>query len=151
LRAAGWKGYWIDAASTLRMADHAVIVLDPLNRRVIDRALDAGMRDYIGSNCTVGLMMMGLNGLLEAGLVEWVTAMTYQAASGAGAQNMRELLQQMGALHASVADLLADPASSILEIDQRVSARMRAPDFPTEHFGTPLAGALIPWIDKDLG
>ena len=151
LRAAGWKGYWIDAASTLRMADHAVIVLDPLNRGVIDRALDAGMRDYIGSNCTVGLMMMGLNGLLEAGLVEWVTAMTYQAASGAGAQNMRELLQQMGALHASVEDLLADPASSILEIDQRVSARMRAPDFPTEHFGTPLAGALIPWIDKDLG
>ena len=151
LRAAGWKGYWIDAASTLRMKDDSVIVLDPLNRHVIDRALMGGTKDFIGGNCTVSLMMLALNGLLREGLVEWVSAMTYQAASGAGAQNMRELLAQMGAAHASVSDLLADPGSPILEIDRRLSAAMRGSSFPVEHFGVPLAGSLIPWIDKDLG
>lgn len=151
LRAAGWKGYWIDAASALRMKDESVIILDPLNLHVIKDSLARGGRDFIGGNCTVSLMMMGLNGLIRENLIEWVTAMTYQAASGAGAQNMRELLAQMGALHASVAPLLADPASAILEIDQRVSDTMRGKAFPVEHFGVPLAGSLIPWIDKDLG
>jgi aspartate-semialdehyde dehydrogenase len=151
LRAAGWKGYWIDAASTLRMKDHAVIILDPVNLGVIKDALARGVKDFIGGNCTVSLMMMGLNGLFREGLVEWITAMTYQAASGAGAQNMRELLSQMGAAHASVAGLLADPGSAILEIDRKVSETMRSAAFPTENFGVPLAGSLIPWIDKDLG
>lgn len=151
LREAGWQGYWIDAASTLRMADDAVIVLDPVNRRVIDQQLDAGVKNYIGGNCTVSLMMLALNGLLAEDLVEWVTAMTYQAASGAGAQNMRELITQMGQLHASAAELLADPRSAILDIDRRVSEAMRSPGFATEHFGAPLAGSLIAWIDKDLG
>jgi len=151
LRAAGWNGFWIDAASTLRMKDDAVIVLDPLNRAVIDEALGAGRRDFIGGNCTVSLMMLALNGLFAEDLVEWVTAMTYQAASGAGAQNMRELITQMGQLHASAADLLADPGAAILEIDRRVAEAMRSPDFATEHFGAPLAGSLIAWIDKDLG
>ena len=151
LRAAGWKGYWIDAASALRMKDESVIILDPLNLHVIKDSLARGGRDFIGGNCTVSLMMMGLNGLIRENLIEWVTAMTYQAASGAGAQNMRELLAQMGALHACVAPLLADPASAILEIDQRVSDTMRGKAFPVEHFGVPLAGSLIPWIDKDLG
>jgi len=148
LRAAGWKGHWIDAASTLRMADDAVIVLDPVNRHVIDRALAAGGRNWIGGNCTVSLMLMAMGGLFKAGLVEWVSAMTYQAASGAGAQNMRELLQQMGALHDAVKTELADPASAILEIDRKVAATMRSSSFPTQHFrNTPLAGSLIPWID----
>jgi aspartate-semialdehyde dehydrogenase len=151
LRSAGWKGYWIDAASALRMKDESVIILDPLNLHVIRDALARGGRDFIGGNCTVSLMMMGLNGLLRENLIEWVTAMTYQAASGAGAQNMRELLAQMGALHASVAPQLADSASAILEIDQRVADTMRGSSFPTEQFGVPLAGSLIPWIDKDLG
>ena len=151
LRAAGWKGHWIDAASALRMKDHAVIILDPLNLHVIKDALARGVRDYIGGNCTVSLMMMGLNGLFREKLVEWITAMTYQAASGAGAQNMRELLAQMGAAHAAVAPQLADPGSAILEIDAKVSQAMRSQAFPTEHFGVPLAGSLIPWIDKDLG
>ncbi len=151
LRAAGWNGYWIDAASTLRMKDNAVIILDPLNRHVIDRELKSGTKDYVGGNCTVSLMMMALNGLLNEGLVEWVTAMTYQAASGAGAQNMRELLVQMGSLHASTSHLLSNAASSILEIDRIVSETMRHVDFPTQHFGVPLGGGLIPWIDKDLG
>ena len=151
LRATGWKGYWIDAASALRMKDQAVIILDPVNRSVIDAALAAGQRDYIGGNCTVSLMMMAIGGLLREDLVEWVTAMTYQSASGGGAQHMRELVGQMGRLYASVADLLADPRSPILEIDRRVAATMRSSDFPTEHFGVPLAGSLIPWIDKDLG
>jgi aspartate-semialdehyde dehydrogenase len=151
LRAAGWKGYWIDAASALRMKDESVIILDPLNLHVIRDALARGGRDFIGGNCTVSLMMMGLNGLLRENLIEWVTAMTYQAASGAGAQNMRELLAQMGALHAAVAPQLADSASAILEIDQRVADTMRSSSFPTEQFGVPLAGSLIPWIDKDLG
>ncbi|HYF58824.1 MAG TPA: aspartate-semialdehyde dehydrogenase, partial [Burkholderiaceae bacterium] len=148
LRATGWNGYWIDAASTLRMADGAVIVLDPVNRKVIDAALAAGTRDYIGGNCTVSLMLMAMGGLFEHDLVEWVSAMTYQAASGAGAQNMRELLSQMGALHASVAAELADPASAILEIDRKVAAALRADAMPVGHFrGVPLAGSLIPWID----
>jgi len=151
LRAAGWNGYWIDAASTLRMQDHAVIILDPVNRGVIDAALAAGGRDFIGGNCTVSLMLMAMGGLFREGLVEWVTAMTYQAASGAGAQNMRELLAQMGAAHAEVRDLLADPKSNILDIDRAVSARLRSDGFPTEQFGHPLAGSLLPWIDKDLG
>ena len=151
LRARGWDGYWIDAASTLRMAEHSVIVLDPLNRAVIDRALESGVRDLIGGNCTVSLMLMGLGGLFAADLVEWLVSMTYQAASGAGAAHVRELLAQMGAAHAPAAPLLADPASSILDIDRSVSAALRSPGLPTEQFGTALAGNLIPWIDKDLG
>ena len=150
LRAAGWTGYWIDAASALRMADDAVIILDPVNRAVIDRAMNDGIKNYIGGNCTVSLMLMALGGLYEAGLVEWMSAMTYQAASGAGAQNMRELISQMGAIHASVADKLADPASAILEIDQAVADTMRGKGFPKDNFGVPLAGSLIPWIDKQL-
>jgi aspartate-semialdehyde dehydrogenase len=150
LREAGWGGYWIDAASSLRMQDDAVIVLDPVNRRVIDQALNEGTKNYIGGNCTVSLMLMALGGLFEAGLVEWMSAMTYQAASGAGAQNMRELIRQMGAAHASVADELADPASAILDIDRKVAETLRGEAFPVEQFGAPLAGSLIPWIDKEL-
>jgi aspartate-semialdehyde dehydrogenase len=151
LRAEGWNGYWIDAASALRMQKDAVIILDPVNRDVIDAALKQGGKNFIGGNCTVSLMLMGMHGLFKAGLVDWVTAMTYQAASGAGAQNMRELLSQMGHLHGAVKPLLDDPVSSILEIDQKVSGAQRSRAFPTEHFGVPLAGSLIPWIDKDLG
>lgn len=150
LRADGWKGYWIDAASALRMEDESVIVLDPVNRRSIDQALRDGIKTYVGGNCTVSLMLMGLGGLFENGLVEWMTAMTYQAASGAGAQNMRELISQMGGLHASVADQLVDPASAILDIDRQVAATMRDASFPVDNFGVPLAGSLIPWIDKQL-
>ncbi|MDG9927030.1 MULTISPECIES: aspartate-semialdehyde dehydrogenase [unclassified Pseudomonas] len=150
LREAGWNGYWIDAASSLRMADDSVIVLDPVNRRVIDQSLDAGTKNYIGGNCTVSLMLMALGGLYEAGLVEWMSAMTYQAASGAGAQNMRELIRQMGAINASVADDLADPASAILDIDRKVAETMRGEAFPVDNFGVPLAGSLIPYIDKEL-
>ncbi|UJJ31929.1 aspartate-semialdehyde dehydrogenase [Halopseudomonas maritima] len=150
LRAEGWKGYWIDAASALRMEDEAVIVLDPVNRRNIDQALRDGVKTFVGGNCTVSLMLMGLGGLFEQGLVEWMSAMTYQAASGAGAQNMRELIGQMGAINASVADQLADPASAILDIDRTVAATLRDDSFPAEHFGVPLAGSLIPWIDKQL-
>jgi aspartate-semialdehyde dehydrogenase len=151
LRAAGWNGYWIDAASALRMEKDAVIVLDPVNRPVIDRALASGVRDYIGGNCTVALMLMAIDGLLKEDLVEWVSAMTYQAASGAGAQNMRELLQQMGELHFAAKEMLQDPASAILEIDREVAGILRDEGFPTEHFGVPLAGSLLPWIDADLG
>ncbi len=151
LRGAGWNGYWIDAASALRMQEDAIIVLDPLNLNVIRDALARGVRNYIGGNCTVSLMMMSLNGLFREGLIEWISATTYQAASGAGAQNMRELLSQMGAAHASVAPLLDDPRSAILDIDAKLSAAMRSAEFPTRHFGAPLAGSLIPWIDKDLG
>ncbi len=148
LRATGWNGHWIDAASALRMADDAVIILDPVNRDVIDRALAAGGRNWIGGNCTVSLMLMGLGGLFRHDLVEWVSAMTYQAASGAGAQNMRELLAQMGALHAAVESELADPASAILDIDRKVAETMRSGAFPVKNFrGVPLAGSLIPWID----
>lgn len=150
LRTQGWQGYWIDAASTLRMASNSVIVLDPVNRDVIDAALAAGKRDFIGGNCTVSLMLMALGGLFRHGLVEWVSAMTYQAASGAGAQHMRELLAQMGAVHASVVELLADPTSAILDIDRVVTETMRGTQFPTARFGVPLAGSLIPWIDTQL-
>jgi aspartate-semialdehyde dehydrogenase len=150
LRQAGWNGYWIDAASALRMNDDAIIVLDPVNYGVIADGLAKGVRNFIGGNCTVSLMLMALGGLLKADLVEWMTAMTYQAASGAGAQNMRELLQQMGASRDSVADLLADPASSIIDIDRQVADAMRSPGFPVDHFGVPLAGSLIPWIDSQL-
>ena len=151
LRAAGWKGYWIDAASALRMKEDAVIILDPVNRNVIDAGLRAGVRDYIGGNCTVSLMMMALGGLFRAGLIEWITAMTYQAASGAGAQNMRELIEQMGAAHASAAALLRDRSSAILDIDRVVTDTLRSVNLPRANFGVALAGSLIPWIDKDLG
>jgi aspartate-semialdehyde dehydrogenase len=151
LRAAGWTGYWIDAASALRMKDDAVIILDPVNRNVIDKALAAGVRDYIGGNCTVSLMMMALGGLFRANLIEWITSMTYQAASGAGAQNMRELVEQMGSVHAAAGSLLRDPASAILDIDRVVTDRLRSADLPQANFGTALAGNLIPWIDKDMG
>ncbi len=150
LRAAGWNGYWIDAASTLRMEEDAVIILDPVNRNVIDAALARGVKNYIGGNCTNSILLMGLGGLFHAGLVEWVSSMTYQAASGAGAQNMRELLKQMGMVHDSVAELLQDDKSAILEIDRRVAEALRSSEMPTEHFGAPLAGSLIPWIDKQL-
>ena len=151
LRAAGWQGYWIDAASALRMEKDAIIVLDPVNRPVIDHAVASGMKNFIGGNCTVGLMLMAIDGLLKADLVEWVSAMTYQAASGAGAQNMRELLQQMGEVHFAAKALLDDPASAILEVDREVAGILRDESFPTEHFGVPLAGSLLPWIDSDLG
>jgi len=150
LRAAGWRGYWIDAASSLRMERDSTIILDPVNLDVIEAALVAGKRDFIGGNCTVSLMLMAIGGLFHHDLVEWVTSMTYQAASGAGAKNMRELLSQMGALHAGCADRLADPASAILEIDRQVTQTMHGGDFPTENFGAPLAGSLIPWIDSPL-
>ena len=151
LRQAGWTGYWIDAARQLRMSDNAVIILDPVNRPVIDRALDAGLKDFIGGNCTVSLMLMAMDGLFRADLIEWTTSMTYQAASGGGAKHMRELVSQMGLAHASVADLLADPASSILDIDRELITTQRGRDFPVENFGYPLAGSLLPWIDSDLG
>ncbi|MEO8508409.1 MAG: aspartate-semialdehyde dehydrogenase, partial [Betaproteobacteria bacterium] len=151
LRAAGWNGYFIDAAKTLRMQDDAVIILDPVNRPVIDAALASGVRNYIGGNCTVSLMMMALAGLFERDLIEWMTCMTYQAASGAGAQNMRELLAQMGEAHLAAKSLLEDPHSAILDIDREVAGILRDDRFPTEHFGVPLAGSLIPWIDKDMG
>jgi len=151
LRAAGWDGVWIDAASTLRMKDDAVIVLDPVNRNVIDLALKNGTRNFIGGNCTVSCMLMGLAGLFKQDLVEWLTSMTYQAASGGGAQHMRELLTQFGLLHQSVAGLLDDPASAILAIDKGVLQRQKDDSLPREHFGVPLAGNLIPWIDSDLG
>jgi len=150
LRAAGWKGYWVDAASALRMKSDAVIVLDPVNLDVIKNALTRGIRDFIGGNCTVSLMLMGLHGLFKAGLVEWMTAMTYQAASGAGAQHMRELLAQMGVLHGAAAPLLKDPASAILDIDRGVAAAMRSDALPHEQFTVPLAGSLIAWIDKEM-
>jgi len=151
LRSAGWSGYWIDAASSLRMKDDSVIILDPVNLHVIKDSLARGVKNYIGGNCTVSLMLMGLQGLFKAGLVEWLTAMTYQAASGAGANNMRELIKQMGAAHAAVGEQLADPASAILDIDRRMAETLRSGSFPQEFFGVPLAGSLIPWIDKDLG
>ncbi len=151
LRAAGWRGYWIDAASTLRMKDDTVIVLDPVNRDVIDRALEAGVTNFIGGNCTVGLMLMAMAGLFRAGLVEWVTAMTYQAASGAGAKQMRELVAQMGVVHGAVAAQLADPSSTILEIDRGVTDALRGGALPVSELEYPLAGSLLAWIDKDLG
>jgi aspartate-semialdehyde dehydrogenase len=152
LRAAGWQGHWIDAASTLRMNQDAVIVLDPVNRPVIDRGLQQGVKNWIGGNCTVSCMLMGVGALYKAGLVEWMCTQTYQAASGGGAQHMRELLTQYGTLYAEVKDRLADPKSAILEIDRAVIARQRGLTADeTAHFGVPLGGSLIPWIDKDLG
>ena len=152
LRAAGWKGYWIDAAKTLRMNDDAIIVLDPVNMPVIRSALSRGVRDYVGGNCTVSGMLMGLGALLKADLVEWMSCTTYQAASGGGAQHMRELLTQYGTLNAEVRDLLDDPASAILEIDRKIAARQRSLDAAeTAQFGVPLGGSLIPWIDTDRG
>jgi aspartate-semialdehyde dehydrogenase len=151
LRKSGWKGYWIDAARHLRMAEDAVIILDPVNRPVIDRALDRGVKDFIGGNCTVSLMLMAMDGLFRADLIEWMTSMTYQAASGGGAKHMRELLSQMGTAYASASDLLADPHSSILDIDRAVIATQRSSSFPVDNFDFPLAGSLLPWIDADLG
>ncbi|MDH3760939.1 MAG: aspartate-semialdehyde dehydrogenase [Gammaproteobacteria bacterium] len=150
LRGSGWQGYWIDAASALRMDNDSVIILDPINRDVIDRALAAGAKDFIGGNCTVSLMMMAMGGLFEHDLVDWMSVMTYQAASGGGARHMRELISGMGSLYHSVAELLDDPASAILEIDRLVTARLNSSDFPCEQFGVPLAGSLIPWIDAQL-
>ncbi|MBI9107845.1 MAG: aspartate-semialdehyde dehydrogenase [Spirochaetales bacterium] len=149
LRGAGWDGFWIDAASTLRMKDNSIIVLDPVNRNVIEKGLEAGIKDYIGGNCTVSLMLMGLGGLFEKGLVEWITSMTYQAASGAGAKNMRELVKQMQVIGNASPDL--DKASSaILELDKTITETIRNNSFPTENFGAPLAASLIPWIDKAM-
>jgi aspartate-semialdehyde dehydrogenase len=150
LRTSGWQGYWIDAASTLRMEDHCVIVLDPVNRSVIDSALASGKKDFIGGNCTVSLMLLAMGGLFEHDLVDWMSVMTYQAASGGGARHMRELISQMGSLYASVETQLQDPGSAILEIDRLVSEQLRSPDLPTDQFGVALAGSLIPWIDAQL-
>jgi len=152
LRAAGWNGHWIDAASTLRMKEDAVIVLDPVNLPVIRSALGKGGKNWIGGNCTVSCMLMGVGALYKAGLVEWMSSMTYQAASGGGAQHMRELLTQFGSLNAEVRQLLDDPKSAILEIDRKILGRQQGMGpAETEHFGVPLGGSLIPWIDKDLG
>jgi aspartate-semialdehyde dehydrogenase len=150
LRESGWEGYWIDAASSLRMADDAVIVLDPVNLNVIKDALDQGVKNYVGGNCTVSLMLMALGGLFEKDLIEWITPMTYQAASGSGAKHMRELISQMGAVRDNVKDLLDDPASAILEIDKNTAEFIRSGDYPTDQFGVPLAGSLIPYIDTQL-
>ena len=151
LRASGWKGYWIDAASALRMRDDAVIILDPVNMNVIKDALSRGVRNYVGGNCTVSLMLMGMHGLLKADLVEWMTSMTYQAASGAGAEHVRELVKQIGFVHQAARSPLEDPASAILELDRAVSSALRDESLPRQQFGFPLAGSLLPWIDKDLG
>lgn len=150
LRASGWNGYWVDAASTLRMENDSIIILDPVNRNVIDDALAAGKKDFIGGNCTVSLMLMAIGELFNRGWVEWVSAMTYQAASGSGANNMRELINGMGVLRDAVADELADPASAILDIDKKIAETQRSSDFPTQYFGVPLAGSLIPYIDSQL-
>jgi aspartate-semialdehyde dehydrogenase len=150
LRDNGWQGYWIDAASTLRMESDSVIVLDPMNRAVIDKALDDGIKDYVGGNCTVSLMLMALGGLFEKGWVEWITSMTYQAASGAGAKNMRELVNQMRHIGNSGASLLDDPTSAILDIDRNVTDALRDDSMPTDNFGAPLAASLIPWIDRAM-
>lgn len=150
LRAEGWDGYWIDAASTLRMDDSAIIVLDPVNANVIKDGLQKGIKNYIGGNCTVSLMLMGLGSLFQNNLVEWATSMTYQAASGAGAQNMRELLTGMGYLYNNTKTLLDDPKSAILDIDRQIAELQRGDDFPKQNFGVPLAGSLIPYIDKQL-
>ncbi len=150
LREAGWNGYWIDAASSLRMSEESIIVLDPVNRSVIDNALSDGRNTFVGGNCTVSLMLMAIGGLFQKDLIEWITPMTYQAASGAGARNMRELIAQMGSIRDSVADKLDDPASAILEIDRAVSSHINSEGYPTDQFGVPLAGSLIPWIDTQL-
>lgn len=150
LRANGWNGYWLDASSGLRMDDDAIIVLDPINRDLIDHGLSSGIKNYVGGNCTVSLMLLGLDGLLKADLVEWVSSMTYQAASGAGANNIRELLKQSGALFDSAKELLDDKNSSILDVDRLVTQELRSADFPQQYFGAPLAGSVIPWIDAAL-
>ncbi|MGI9538350.1 MAG: aspartate-semialdehyde dehydrogenase [Desulfocapsaceae bacterium] len=144
---ASWNGYWIDAASALRMQEDSIIVLDPVNRSVIDNGLNSGIKNFIGGNCTVSLMMMALGGLFERNLIEWITSMTYQAASGAGAKNMRELIAQMGALESEASTLLADPSSAILDIDRKITAKLRDGSLPLENWGVPLAASLIPWID----
>jgi aspartate-semialdehyde dehydrogenase len=151
LRQSGWNGYWIDAASTMRMDENAIIVLDPINRNIIDAGLESGIKNYIGGNCTVSLMLMALHGLFEKNLIEWISAATYQAASGGGAANMRELVQQMGYIYEHSKDLLNQPKGCILEFDKQVLNTQLHADFPCTHFGVPLAGNLIPWIDKDLG
>lgn len=151
LRAAGWNGYWIDAASAKRMDEDTVIILDPINAHVIEAALDKGIKNFAGANCTVSIMLMGLHGLFKADLVEWVSTMTYQAASGAGAANMRELVAQMGALYGASSQYVNDPAASAVEIDRAVTAKLHADDFPKQEFGFPLAASLLPWIDSDLG
>jgi len=151
LRASGWKGYWIDAASALRMRDDAVIILDPVNMNVIKDALSRGVRNYIGGNCTVSLMLMGMHGLLKADLVEWMTSMTYQAASGAGAEHVRELVKQIAFVHQAARSSLEDPGSAILELDRAVTSALRDKSLPSQQFGFPLAGSLLTWIDKDLG
>ena len=150
LRDAGWEGYWIDAASTLRMADNSTIILDPVNMPVIQQGLATGQKDFIGGNCTVSLMMMALDGLLNANLVEWITVSTYQAISGGGAKHMREMLQQMGEIYANAKELIDDPRSSILDIDANTIATLRSDDLEKSEIGYPLAGNLLPWIDKDL-
>ncbi|WP_166376650.1 aspartate-semialdehyde dehydrogenase [Pseudoalteromonas sp. Z9A4] len=150
LRESGWDGYWIDAASALRMSDESIIVLDPVNKDVIEQGLAQGVKTFVGGNCTVSLMLLALGGLFEQNLIEWVSPMTYQAASGAGARNMKELIAQMGAIHASVADKLDNPSSAILEIDKIVSETMASSDLPQDQFGVPLAGSLIPWIDVPM-
>ena len=150
LRATGWQGYWIDAASTLRMEDDSIIVLDPVNKANIHAALDKGIKTFVGGNCTVSLMLMSLGGLFAENLVDWISVSTYQAASGGGARHMRELLTQMGMLNAEVAKELQDPNSSILDIERKVTQKMRDGSLPTDNFGVPLAGSLIPWIDKAL-
>jgi aspartate-semialdehyde dehydrogenase len=150
LRKAGWDGYWIDAASALRMEDSSIIVLDPVNMSVVKDGLANGVKDYIGGNCTVSLMLMSLGGLFNANLVEWASSMTYQAASGAGAQNMRELINQMGVIKSSVSDALANPGSAILEIDREVTNTLRSDSFPVDNWGYPLAGSLLPYIDSQL-
>ncbi len=150
LRETGWTGYWIDAASSLRMNDDAMIILDPVNRDIIDRSIEKGVKNFIGGNCTVSLMLMALGSLFKEGLVEWATSMTYQSASGAGAQNMKELLEQMGAIHGLVNADLYNPAKSILEIDQMITDSFSTDQYPKTRFGVPLAGSLIPWIDTEL-
>ncbi len=150
LRKAGWQGYWIDAASTLRMEDESVIVLDPVNMDVIKDALANGGKTFVGGNCTVSLMLMAIGGLFKQGLVEWISPMTYQAASGAGAKNMRELIKQMGAIHDDVKTLVDDPASAILDIDRQVTNFMRSDAYPVDQWGVPLAGSLIPWLDSQM-
>ncbi len=150
LRASGWNGYWIDAASTLRMKDDAIIILDPVNHQVIRQGIDSGIKTFVGGNCTVSLMLMSLGGLFAHDLVEWVSVATYQAASGGGARHMRELLTQMGMLHDHVATSLQNPASAILDIERSVTDFTRSGTLPTDNFGVPLAGSLIPWIDKQL-
>ncbi|BCO18436.1 aspartate-semialdehyde dehydrogenase [Alteromonas sp. KC3] len=150
LRATGWKGYWIDAASALRMKDDAVIILDPVNRKEIDNGMANGIRTYVGGNCTVSLMLLALGGLFEKDLVEWASPMTYQAASGSGAKHMRELISQMGAIHSNVKDKIDDPATAILDIDQQVAEFIRSNEYPSDQFGVPLAGSLIPYIDSQL-